>query len=176
MWKVEALKGFFRNIYDQVFTVRKLTKKLCSDPSFVHRVGLDGLPPSQRAFQLRPRVGFVLAMYNTAKSIFAQYPELETDDKLMFLMQSRLCMLPHVQNAQELSTQYLAKLHVATPQWGTLDLKDKFFAVCIVIFAEEEKVNAVNPLFATDEFVQLVSRGVIQEILNAVFRELHLGS
>ena len=178
MWKERWLVGFLKNLYDQLFTAERLTRRLCSDPLFRQRIGFDEVPAPEHVLRLKQHIQFVLAMYNTAKSIFEKHVELETDAKLSLLMISRFHMLPGVRHPTELSDECLEELKLTTG-WRELNTEEKFFAVCKYVFAQEMKIDmkpiAANPFFAKDEVIELLSQSIISEILAAVFEEIPWG-
>jgi len=144
----------------------------------MQQIGLDGIATPEYIHRLKQYIGFVLAMYNTAKSIFEKYVDLDTDAKLGLLMITRFRMLSGIQHPEELALKCLEELKFDR-EWGKLNIKEKFFNVCKYVFAEEMKIEmkpmAINPLLANDEVIESMSQPIIEEILIAVFEEIPWG-
>jgi len=142
----------------------------------MQRIGLDEVATPEYIHRLKLYIGFVLAMYNTAKSIFEKYKyvHFDTNAKLSILMITRFRMLPGI-HPIELATKWLKELKF-NREWEKLDIKEKFFSVCKYMFAAEMKIEmkpmAINPFFAKDEVIESMSQPIIEEILIAVFKEI----
>ena len=160
--------GVLKNMRDQLFRVPKVTRALCYDNGFLSRSGLDSLPPEFREQQLRPRVGFVFAMYRTAEDIFDKAADSPEDDKLTALLYSRYRMLSHVREPHLLAAAHLLEVKEETAEWHQLTLKQKLFEVVARAFVEEEKTNAPSPAFADDTMAKMICGSLIRTLLPEV--------
>lgn len=136
------------NIKDQLVTVPKLARLLAKDPSFVEEIGLANLSYDEIVYGLELIVGFVLAMYNTAKTIFDSYKTLTLDDKFIQLIYSRFVLMTEkFQNerealncARECYDEVKRKTDLSQSKWEAMPLYTKFFEVCVRVLIEERKL------------------------------------
>ena len=134
--------GFLKNIHDQLFTVGRISRHILSDATHTRTLGLDELPERHRLGQLQPRVGFVLAMYNSLAAIAREHSELSADELLGLMLWTRF-RTPSptaVASPEALVAETLAWMRRDIPVWPSLDLKQKFVRTCAYALAVEERL------------------------------------
>jgi len=148
------------NIKDQFVTVSNLARLLAKDRSFVSEIGLDEFPPDQVVQGLEMLFGFILAMYNTAKSIFSTYKTLTLDEKFVRLIYSRFVLYPSFSQcpltpdlrdaldpdalnyAEECYEEIKRNADQSECKWDDMPLYTKFFEICVRVLIEEDIVDA----------------------------------
>lgn len=147
------------NIRDQFVTVHNLARLLAKDRSFVSEVGLDEFPPDQVVLGLEGIIGFILAMYNSAKTIFSAYRTLTLDEKFTRLIYSRFVLYPNFSQrpltlelrdeldsdalnyAEECYEEIKRNADQSQSKWDDLPLSTKFFEICVRVLIEEDIVD-----------------------------------
>jgi len=165
------------NFKDQFVTVPKLARLLAKDSSFVHNIGLNEFQSHEIVQRLELILGFVLAMYNTAKTIFGSPKGLTLDEKFVQLIYSRVVLMPEVVLNQQDVLEYASKCYEEvkgdTKQlqhtWDNMTLYEKFFAVCVRVFIEELKLDRPDFHLAFPDFENLVSRSLLAYAFKGVF-------
>jgi len=165
------------NLEDQLVTVPKLAKLLAQDQSFVSEIGLNEFQPHEIVQRLELIIGFVLAMYNTARTIFRSRKGLTLDEKLVQLIYSRVVLMPEVvlnlPDVLEYARKCYEEVKGDTKQskctWDNMSLYEKFFAVCVRVFIEELKLDRPDFHLAFPDFENLVSRSLLASAFKGVF-------
>ncbi len=168
------------NINDQLLTVPKLAEELASDPSFVYEIGLDEFSHSEIVQRLTLVIGFVFAMYNTAKSIFKslEYPTL--DDKFIELIYSRIRLMPEIVQSEPEPRDYAKecystakrRIYESARNWGDLTLYEQFFEICVRVFLEEMKIDRPDLYLSMPEFEEISSRSIMTKIFKGIFSNI----
>lgn len=148
------------NIRNQFITAYNLARLLAKDRSFVSEVGLDEFPPDQVVLGLEGIIGFILAMYNTAKTIFSTYRTLTLDEKFIRLIYSRFVLYPNFSQrpltlelrdeldsdalnyAEECYEEIKRNADQSQCKWDVMPLSTKFFEICVRVLIEEDIVDA----------------------------------
>lgn len=167
------------NIKDQLVTVPKLANLLAKDRSFVSEIGLDEFSSREVVQKLKLVIGFVFAMYNTAKSIFKsdEYPTL--DDKFIELIHSRICLMPEIIESKPRPRDYAEqcyylhrmKMESEEPEkkWEDMALYEQFFEICVCVFLEEMKLDRSDLHLLMPEFERISSRSILACTFKGVF-------
>jgi len=170
------------NIKDQLATVSKLSRLLAADHSFVCEIGLDEFQPHEIAQRLELVIGFVLAMYNTAKTIFrsAKYPTL--DDKFIELIYSRVCLIPEIMEGVSQPRDYAEQCYFlhrmrteseeSEKKWEDMALYEQFFEICVCVFLEEMKLDRPDLHLLMPEFERISSRSILACTFKRVFSHI----
>lgn len=168
------------NIKDQLVTVPKLARLLAVDHSFVCEIGLDEFQPHEIVQRLELILGFVLAMYNTAKSIFKsdKYPTL--DDKFIELIYSRIRLMPEIiqskprprDYAEQCYTEVKRKLDESEKKWEAMTLYEQFFEICVRVFLEEMKLDRPDLHLLMPEFEEISSCSIMASTFKGVFSRI----
>ena len=154
------------NIFRDPF-VTHLARLLAKDRSFVSEIGLDEFQPDQVVLGLEDVVGFILAMYNTAKSIFSTHKTLTLDEKFIRLIYSRFVLYPSFSQcpltpdlqdaldpdalnyAEDCYEEIKRNANQSQCKWDDMPLSTKFFEICARVSIEEDVTDAIaddNPL------------------------------
>jgi len=167
------------NIKDQLVTVPKLANLLAKDRSFVSEIGLDEFSSREIVQKLKLVIGFVFAMYNTAKSIFKsdEYPTL--DDKFIELIHSRICLMPEIIESKPRPRDYAEqcyylhrmKMESEEPEkkWEDMALYEQFLEICVCVFLEEMKLDRPDLHLLMPEFERISSRSILACTFKGVF-------
>lgn len=169
------------NINEQLLTVPKLAEELASDPSFVYEIGLDEFSHSEIVQRLILVIGFVFAMYNTAKSIFKSdiYPTL--DDKFIELIYSRIRLMPEIiqstaqprDYAKECYSTAKRTIYESGSNWDAMTLYEQFFEICVCVFLEEMKLDRPDFHLLMPEFEEISSRSIMDSTFKGVFTHVN---
>ena len=130
------------NVYDLLVVVPQLAEQLACDHSFISEMGLDEFSHDEKVQKLSLVIGFVLAMYNTAQSIFKSDKYETLDDKFIELIYSRIHLIPEItennpepQNyAKECYREVKIKSYDAGLKWSERNLYKQFFEICVCVF------------------------------------------
>lgn len=165
------------NLRDQLVLAPKLAELFANDELFVSEIGLEQFGPEERRFQLEPRIGFILAMHRTMKSIFRYQPHLNLDDKFVTLIHSRISLIPEQVEEYPDPNEYAKQCYIEAKQnakdlgieWEGISLKEKFFEVCLRTEAEEEKLLLMNPTDTKDELWKIGHRNIFSLLFQKTF-------
>lgn len=169
------------NLKDQLVTVPKLARLLAKDRSFIYEIGLDEYQTHEIVQGLELIVGFVLAMYNTAKTIFAIHKNLTLDDKFIQLINSRFLLMPEIVQSQPDILNYArecyndVKKNVEQSQckWDVLPLYSKFFEVCVGVLIEERKLCEYYIHLPLPDFGKVACRSILACVFKAFFSHVN---
>lgn len=169
------------NINDQLLTVPKLAEELASDLSFVYEIGLDEFSHSEIVQRLTLVIGFVFAMYNTAKSIFKSdiYPTL--DDKFIELIYSRIRFMPEIIQSTAKPRDYAKDcystnkrtIYESGSNWDAMTLYEQFFEICVCVFIEEMKLDRPDLHLLMPKFEEVSSHSIMTTVFQAVFSRIN---
>lgn len=168
------------NLKDQLVTVPELARLLAKDSSFVSEIGLDEYQPHEIVQGLELIVGFVLAMYNTVKTIFRSHKAPTLDDKFIQLIYSRVVLMPEIVQSQPDILNYArecyndVKKNVEQLQckWDVLPLYSKFFEVCVGVLIEERKLCEYYIHLPLPDFGKVACRSILACIFKGVFSHI----
>jgi len=165
------------NLKDQLVTVPKLARLLAKDPSFVDEIGLGNLSPDEIVYGLELIVGFVLAMYNTAKTIFSTHKTLSLYEKFTQLIYSRFVLMTEkFQNERE-ALNYAFECYDEIERnadqsgckWDDMPLGRKFAEVCVSVLIEERKLWEPNIRLPLSDIDKAGCREVLAVAFKGVF-------
>ncbi len=170
------------NLRDQFVTVSNLARMLAKDRSFVCEIGLDEFSSLEIVEKLKLVIGFVLAMYNTAKSIFRSAKYQTLDDKFVELIYSRVCLIPEImergQEPRDYAERcyYLHRMKMGSEEseknWEEMSLYEQFFEVCVCVFLEEMKLDSPDLHLMMPEFERISSRSILACTFKGVFSHI----
>lgn len=175
--------------------VSNLSRKLAKDPFFVSDIRLDEFPQDQVVHSLEMIFGFILSMYNAAKTIFSNYDTLTLDEKLIRLIYSRFVLYPKFSqrplttNLNDILDQdaltYAKKCYdeiinsedQSECKWDDMPLYTKFFEICVRVLIEENIVDAKeiaeeNENQSLDFFMPVESLFGTRNVLAVAFKGL----
>lgn len=168
------------NLMEQLVLAPKLAELFANDELFVFEIGLDQFGPEERRLQLEPRIGFILAMHRTLKSIFRYQPHLNLDDKFVTLIHSRISLIHEVIEEHPDTNAYAKQCYIESKQsanklgmeWDDMSLREKFFEVCLRTEIEEEKLLAVHPSFTEAEIMKVAHRNIFSLLFEKTFEHI----
>ena len=174
------------NIFRDPF-VTHLARLLAKDRSFVSEIGLDEFQPDQVVLGLEDVVGFILAMYNTAKSIFSTHKTLTLDEKFIRLIYSRFVLYPSFSQcpltpnlrdaldpdalnyANGCYEEIKRNANQSQCKWDDMPLYTKFFEICVRVFLEEMKLDRPDIHLLMPESEEISSRSILDCAFKGVF-------
>lgn len=169
------------NVYDQLVIVPKLAEQLANDESFIYEIELDEFSHDEKVQKLSLVIGFVLSMYNTARSIFKKFEYPTLDDKFIELIWSRIHLMPEIVRnrpdilnyARERYNEVKRKSDESGCMWDVMTLYEQFFEICVCVFVEEMKLDRPDIHLALPEFQHTTSRSVLAYVFKGVFSHIN---
>jgi len=172
------------DLKDQFITVSKLARVLAKDRSFVSEIGLDECPHDIVVPALEQIFGFIMGMYESAKSIFACDKTLTLDEKFIRLLYSRFMLMPWWTEKPSDALDYSKdayeniRWHADRSQrkWGDMSLYAKFFEICAYVLFEEDialRRMIDEPKWDTGVDCRLVTRPVLSVACEGVFSHVN---
>ncbi len=168
---------FDENIEDQLVLAPKLAELFANDEAFIFEIGLDEFGFEYRCQQLVLRIGFILAMHRTMKSIFRHQPHLNLDDKFLTLIHSRISLIPEQIEDYPDPNEYAKQCYIEAKQnakdlgieWEGMSLKEIFFEVCLRTEVEEEKLLLMSSTDTENEFWKIGHRDIFTLLFEKTF-------
>jgi hypothetical protein len=173
------------NIRDQFVTVPKIARLLAADQSFVCEIGLDEFGQDEVILRLQQVVGFVLAMYNAAKTIFRRAKKQTLDDKFIELIYSRICLMPEIIESETPPRDYAEQCYYLhrekmeseelVKKWEDMALYEQFFEICVCVFLEEMKLDRHDLHIRVPELEKMAARSIMGKTFKGVFSHINWG-
>ena len=169
------------NVYDQLVVVPKLAEQLVCDHSFIYEIGLDEFSHDEKIQKLSLVIGFVLAMYNTALSVFRSNKSATLDDKFIEVIYSRICLMPELiqsrlklrDYAKECYSEAKRKSDESGRKWNDMTLHEQFFEICVCVFQEEIKLDRPDLHALMPKFEEVSSHSIMTTVFHAVFSRIN---
>jgi len=167
------------NTNDQLDKVSKLARLLSADHSFVCEIGLDEFEPNEIIKRLQLMIGFVLAMYNAAKSIFGNAKYQTLNEKFIELIYSRICLMPEIiergREPRDYAEQcyYFYRIKIESEEsdqkWEDMPLYEQFFEICVCVFLEEMKLDRPDLHVLMPELEKMAARSIMGKTFKGIF-------